>query len=81
MPSLSELPGEVKQARFCKALGRVGFVVNKVGGNGSHIKIIWPSNQKSVTIPYSLPKQTLKYILSELEKISGVTWNQIKQEL
>ena len=40
MPSLSELPGEVKQARFCKALGRVGFVVNKVGRNGSHIKII-----------------------------------------
>ena len=40
MPSLSELPGGVKQARFCKALGRVGFVVNKVGRNGSHIKII-----------------------------------------
>ncbi|MEK7546805.1 MAG: type II toxin-antitoxin system HicA family toxin [Patescibacteria group bacterium] len=81
MPSLSELPGEIKQNRFCKALQRVGFEINKVGGNGSHFKAIWPRNQKSVTIPFYLPKQTLKYVLKELEEISEVDWNQIKKEL
>lgn len=81
MPSLSELPGEIKQSRFCKALKRVGFEINKVGGDGSHFKVIWPRNQKSVTIPYDLSKQTLKYILKELEIVSGIDWNQIKKEL
>jgi len=36
MPSLSELPGEIKRKKFIRALQRLGFVIDKTGGDGSH---------------------------------------------
>ncbi|MEY4744356.1 MAG: hypothetical protein RL272_301 [Candidatus Parcubacteria bacterium] len=81
MPPLSELPGEIKRPKFLKALMRLGFVIDEVGGAGSHYKATWPSTQKSVTIPHKLPKHTLRYVLVEIEKYSGLTWEQIRQEL
>lgn len=81
MPSLSELPGEIKRSKFIKALRRLGFIINETGGKGSHFKALWPSTQKSITIPYDLPKQTLKYVLEEIEHYSGVTWQQIREQL
>jgi predicted RNA binding protein YcfA (HicA-like mRNA interferase family) len=81
MPSPSGLPGEIKRNRFLKALKRCGFVLNKVGGNGSHYKVIWPKNNKSVTIPQDLPKQAIRYVLKEIEACSGMTWEDIKKVL
>ena len=81
MPSHSELPGEIKRNKFIKALKRLGFLIDESGGNGSHYKVTWPATQKSVTIPAKLPKPTLSYVLKEIERYSGVTWEQIKDEL
>lgn len=81
MPSLSDLPGEIKREKFIRALKRLGFNINKTGGDGSHYKITWPKTQKSVTIQSKLRKDVLGYLLKEIEKISGVTWNEIEKEL
>lgn len=81
MPSRSELPGEIKRKRLTKALGRLGFLIDTSGGDGSHYKVTWPLTQKSVTIPSKLPKQVLQYVLKEIEQYSGVTWDQIREEL
>ncbi|MBT4722943.1 addiction module toxin, HicA family [Candidatus Falkowbacteria bacterium] len=81
MPSLSELPGEIKRKKLAKALKRLGFIINKKGGDGSHIKIVWPSTQKCITLPEDLKKQTLYYILKEIENYSGITWEQIKEKM
>ena len=81
MPSRSELPGEIPRKKFLKALKRLGFEINKVGGKGSHIKIIWSPTQKSITVIGDLRKDVLYYLLKEIENISGVTWDQIKEEL
>lgn len=81
MPPLSELPGEIKRPKFLKALTRLGFVIDEVGGAGSHYKATWPRTQKSVTIPFALPKQVLRYVLVEIEKCSGLSWDQIRAEL
>jgi len=40
MPSLSELPGDIKRRKFTKALQRLGFVINRTGGKGDHCKAI-----------------------------------------
>ncbi len=81
MPSLNQLPGEIKRKKLTKALERLGFVLDKKGGNGSHYKVTWPKNQKSVTLPSDLNKNTLHYVLKEIEAISGVSWDDIKKEL
>lgn len=81
MPSLSDLPGEIKRKKFIKALTRLGFLINKWGGDGSHYKVIWPKNEKSITIPSKLPKQVLGYVLKEIENYSGINWEDIKKEL
>ncbi len=81
MSSLSDLPGEIKQKKFTKALTRLGFEIDTKGGDGSHVKATWPTNQKMVTIPAFIPKQTLRYILKEIEGYNGITWDQIKQQL
>ncbi len=81
MPSLSELPGEIKRTKFTKVLIRLGFEIDKSGGDGSHYKIIWPPTQKSVTLPSKLRKDVLKYLLKEIELISEITWESIKKEL
>lgn len=81
MPSRSELPGDIPQRKFLKALRRLGFDINSVGGKGDHIKVIWSRTQKSVTIDRDLRKDVLYYLLKEIEAISGVTWERIKEEL
>ena len=80
MPSLSELPGEIKRKKFIKALERLGFVINKTGGSGSHYKAIWPKNGKAITIQSKLRKDVLYYLLREIEQISGITWGDIKNK-
>lgn len=81
MPSLSQLPGEIKRKKLTKALVRLGFVLDEKGGNGSHYKALWPKTQKAITLPYDLNKYTLYYLLKEIETISGVTWEDIRKEL
>lgn len=81
MPSLSQLPGEIKRKKITKALTRLGFIIDEKGGDGSHYKALWSVNQKSITIPQNLNKHTLYYILKEIEVISGVTWEDIQNQL
>ncbi len=81
MPSLSELPGEIKRKKLTKALARLGFVIDTHGGDGSHYKILWPATQKSITLPSKIRKDVLKYVLDEIEQMSGKTWKDIQKEL
>lgn len=81
MPSLSELPGEIKRKKFIRALQRLGFIIDKSGGDGSHYKAVWPKTQKSITIQIKLRKDVLYYLLKEIEQYSGVGWEEIKKEL
>jgi len=81
MPSLSNLPGEISRKKFTKALVRLGFIIDKKGGDGSHYKVIWPKTQKVVVIQSELRKDVLYYVLKEIKKHSGVTWEDIKEEL
>jgi len=81
MPSLSELPGEIKRKKFIKALVRLGFVIDSKGGDGSHFKVVWPNTQKSITIQSKIRKDVLYYILKEIEECSNVTWEDIKKKL
>lgn len=81
MPSLSELPGEIKRKKFIRALQRLGFYIDKTGGDGSHYKATWPRTQKSITIQSKLRKDVLHYLLKEIEQCSGVKWEEIKKEL
>jgi len=80
MPSLSELPGEIKRKKFTKALERLGFIINRTGGKGDHCKAIW-RNGKAIVIQYELRKDVLYYLVKEIELISGVTWEDIKKNL
>jgi predicted RNA binding protein YcfA (HicA-like mRNA interferase family) len=81
MPSFSNLPGEISRKKFIKALSRLGFSIDKKGGDGSHYKVIWPKTQKAITIQSELRKDVLNYVLKEIEKHSGITWEDIKEEL
>lgn len=81
MPPRSELPREIKRRKFIKALQRLGFVIDTRGGAGSHFKAIWPKTQKMITIPSTLRKDVLYYVLKEIEETTGVTWDEIKREL
>ena len=81
MPSLSELPGEIKRKKFIKALVRLGFLIDARGGDGSHYKAEWSDTSKSVTIPQRLDKYTLKYVLKEIEEVSGIAWQDIRNVL
>ena len=81
MPSRSELLGEIKRKKFTRALQRLGFVINEKDGDGSHVKALWPTNQKSITIPKRLEKDVLYYILKEIETYTDVSWEDIKTRL
>lgn len=81
MPSRSELPGGLSRKKLLNALKRCGFLINTFGGKGDHIKVVWPQNQKSVTVIGEIRKDVLYYLLKEIEAISGVTWEQIKKRL
>lgn len=81
MPSFNEPPGEIKRKKFIRALQRLGFIIDKTGGDGSHYKVIWPKTQKSISIQSELRKDVLYYLLKEIEQYSGITWEEIKREL
>ena len=81
MPPLSQLPSDLSRKKFTKALARLGFLIDKTGGVGSHLKITWPRTQKSITVQKDLRKDVLYYVLKEIEEYSGMTWEQIKKEL
>ena len=80
MPSLSQLPDGIKRKKFLKALERVGFVIDKRGGDGSHYKATW-KNEKSITIQYDFRKDVLYEILKDIKLISGIEWEEIKKYL
>ncbi|MEK7653110.1 MAG: type II toxin-antitoxin system HicA family toxin [Patescibacteria group bacterium] len=81
MPSRSELPGSLKRKKLIKALSRLGFSIDKSGGDGSHYKVECPGSCKMVAIPYDLRKDVLYYVIKEIEKYSDITWDDIKKEL
>lgn len=81
MPSLSQLPDGIKRKQLVRALTRLGFIIDEKGGDGSHYKAIWPKNNKSLTLQYNFRKDVLYHVLKEIEKISGLTWEDIKKEL
>ncbi|MCK4636135.1 MAG: type II toxin-antitoxin system HicA family toxin [Candidatus Moranbacteria bacterium] len=80
MPPRSQLPEKIKRTVFLKALEKNGFRIDSKGGKGSHIKVIH-SNEKMIIIPKKIEKQTLYYILKEIESCTGVSWNDIKKYL
>lgn len=80
MPPLSQLPGDLSRKKFLNALRRLGFFVDMQGGDGSHCKVEW-RNGKEIPIKKDLDKYALKYILKQIEEMSGVTWEQIKEEM
>lgn len=81
MPSLSELPGELSRDKLIRALRHLGFEIDTRGGKGSHYKVTYISNQKSITIPDKLNKQRLKYVLNEMYSVTGVDWEDIKKKI
>jgi len=81
MPSLSQLPGEIKRKKLTKALMRLGFIIDEKGGDGSHYKALWPKTQKSITLPQDISKYTLYYLLKEIEAASDITWDDIKSRM
>jgi predicted RNA binding protein YcfA (HicA-like mRNA interferase family) len=81
MPSRSELPGNIPRKKILKALQRLGSALDTIGGKGDHVKILWPATQKSITVDADIRKDVLYYLLKEIETISGITWEQIKNEL
>lgn len=81
MPSRSQLPGNIKRKKFIRALMRCGFKIDLSGGDGSHYKATWPANQKSITIQSDIRKDVLYYLLKEIEKYSGVTWEEIRKKM
>lgn len=81
MPSRSELPGSLHRKFLVRALERLGFEINKTGGDGSHYKATWPKTQRCITIQQRLDKDVLYYLLKEIEKHSGLTWEDIRKEL
>ncbi len=81
MLSLKYLPDTLPQRKLAAALEKIGFTINKTGGKGSHYKATYQINQKLITIPKHLNKVVLLYLLKEIEKISGISWEEIKREL
>ena len=81
MPSRSELPGNTSRKKLIKALERLDFTISTRGGKGSHFKATYNSNQKMITIPSDVNQTVLYYVLKEIEIQTGVTWEQIKDNL
>jgi len=59
----------------------LGFEISKKGGKGSHYKATCIATQKMIIIPQDLDRDTLYYLLKEIEGYSGVTWSDIKNKL
>lgn len=81
MPPLSELPDDLSRKKLLRALVRLNFVIDERGGKGSHCKAVWPRNNKVVLIKRDLDKFTLKYLLKQIEDVSGMTWSDVAQKL
>jgi hypothetical protein len=81
MPPRSELPGSIHRISFLRALVRLGFEIDEKGGDGSHCKATWPPTQQCVTIQQRLDKDVLYYLLKEIERHSGITWEEIQKEM
>lgn len=75
-----KIPSDLGAERIIRALVRLGFVLDRKGGKGSHVKLTW-RNEKFVTVQYHLHKTALKELLKEVENISGLTWAEIKEEI
>lgn len=69
MPSRSELPSDLKRKKFIRALQRLGFIIDKSGGNGSHYKVMWPTTQKVSQSSMNLEKT---YFMRYLKKLKSV---------
>ncbi len=80
MPSRSELPGCLRSGKFLGALRRLGFLVNKVGGKGDHVKIIWLATGKSLSFDTDLRRDVLYYVLKEIEEKFSISWDDIKNK-
>lgn len=82
MPSLSELPDKINQDKLAKALCGLGFIISKKGGKGSHVKLTCVKTQKMLILSANnLSKNTLYYIVKEIEKNSDVMWEDILKRL
>jgi predicted RNA binding protein YcfA (HicA-like mRNA interferase family) len=81
MPPRSELPNKTNRDKFIKSLEYLDFEISKRGGKGSHYKATHRVTQKMVTIPQNLDRDTLYYLLKEIERYSGVTWSDIQNKL
>lgn len=82
MPSLSELPDKINQDKLSKALSNLGFIISKKGGKGSHIKATCVKTQKVIILPANnLSKNTLYYIIKEIERNSDLAWEDILKRL
>ncbi len=75
-----KFPSDVAPERIIRALKRLGFVISTKGGKGSHVKATW-KNEKSITIQRNLHKAATRSLLQQIENISGVTSEQIREEL
>ena len=51
---MPKLPASIKRKKLIKALGRLGFLVDKSKGDGSHYKLYSLDKSRSITIPKSL---------------------------
>ncbi|HUD09340.1 MAG TPA: type II toxin-antitoxin system HicA family toxin [Patescibacteria group bacterium] len=80
MPPLSSLPS-ISRERFINTLIRLGWIIKKRGGKGSHCKLEWPPTSKAITVKKNFDKDTLSYLIKEIEKYSSLTWEQIEKEL
>ncbi|OGE82882.1 MAG: hypothetical protein A3B10_02565 [Candidatus Doudnabacteria bacterium RIFCSPLOWO2_01_FULL_44_21] len=63
------LPSDISQARLLKALSKSGFVIDYVGGRGSHAKAIDPHTQRFITVQNNLYKIILIKILKAAESL------------
>ncbi|MFH1146045.1 MAG: hypothetical protein V1707_03740 [bacterium] len=81
MPWPKNLPGAISRQRLVGALRRLGFEIMMEGGKGSHCKAVWSVNQKMVVIPVQLPKHVLRYVVKEIETVSGIVPAKIEEEL
>ncbi|MBN1585001.1 type II toxin-antitoxin system HicA family toxin [Candidatus Uhrbacteria bacterium] len=81
MPPLSELPSDLSREKLIRALVRLGFVVDRTGGKGSHCKLVWPKSGKAVTVLCHLHKHACKYVIEQAMVISGLEWEIIDREL
>lgn len=75
-----KVPSDLNAKKVIRALKRLGFSIDERGGKGSHVKATW-TNQKAITIQKKLHKNAMRGLLAEIESISGLTWEDIKEEI